>query len=152
MASLVVSVMMRYAPFPSFWPARARTCGARPCQRPEAIFPAASFDDGRFAAARQAAPGAKKHVRPGFRRSLAAFSRQDTRGAARGFAQVLSVPDDCLSLAGRRQMRLALPVDMPASAAHQCPNVLLGFTELRMEFVVGGHDAVCARASLPQMH
>ena len=54
----------------------------------------------------------------------------------------LVMPHDILCLAGRGQMHPAQPVDMPAAAAHQRPDVLLvgSCIELAVELVVGGHE------------
>ena len=60
MASLVVSVMSRFAPFPPRSGAARRTTGAGSRQWPEAMFPAVLSDDGRFAASRQAATVASR--------------------------------------------------------------------------------------------
>jgi hypothetical protein len=60
MASLVVSVMSRWASFPLVPARRPRTYGVCSRQWPEEIFPAAPCDDGRFAASRQAATVAKR--------------------------------------------------------------------------------------------
>src|SRR6266851_8001969 len=56
MASLVVSVISRFAAYPSRPDTQPDpTCNARLYQEPEAIFPAVLDDDERFAASRQAA-------------------------------------------------------------------------------------------------
>src|SRR4051812_5660658 len=75
MASLVVSVMSRFAPFPPRSGAARRTTGAGSRQRPEAMFPAVLSDDGRFAASRQAASVANRtFARKGFCRLVIAPS------------------------------------------------------------------------------
>lgn len=75
MASLVVSVMSRFAPFPPRSGAARRTTGAGSRQRPEAMFPAVLSDDGRFAASRQAATVASRtFARKGFCRLVIAPS------------------------------------------------------------------------------